>query len=118
MNKFKSLIDLISLGNGNYKLEYFIFRPGKNYSQGNVTVQQIPSYKKETQDIPGVRIEIKLDDNGAANPYLLQGSINISSPIVIDAEKPFVEVVYLILDSATGQYVDNGGGIIRGAVPA
>jgi len=117
MNKFKNLIDLVSLGNGNYKLEYYIFTPGRKYSQGNVTVQQIDSYKKETQSIPGVRIEIKLDDNGAANPYLLQGSINISSPIVIDAEKPFVEVVYLVLNGA-GEYVDNGGAIFRGHVPA
>ncbi len=118
MNKFKSLIDLIDMGNGEYKLEYYIFTPGRKYTQGNVTVEQIPTYDKNTQAIPGVRIEIKLEDNGAANPYLLQGNVNITSPIVITTDKPFVEVVYLVYDNAQGKYVGNGGGIVRGMVPA
>lgn len=118
MNKFKSLLDLTSLSDGNYRLDYFIFAPGREYKEASVTVQQIPEYDKDTQAIPGVRIEVKLEDNGAANPSILQGSINITSPIVITTDKPFVEVRFLVLNSTTGLYADNGGCIVRGYVPA
>lgn len=118
MAKFKSEIDLIDNGNGSYTLDYNIFSPGKKYSQGTVTKTQIDEYNSTNQAIPGVRVEIKFEDEGNGNPLTLSGSIPISTPYVISESKPFLEVVFLAWDNATQMYKEKGGAITRGHVPA
>lgn len=113
MAKFKSEIDLVDLGNGEYTFDYNIFSPGRRYSQGTVTKTQIDEYDEQTQAIPGVRIEIKLEDEGPGNPLTLSGSIPIATPYVLSATKPFVEVVYKAWDNATQMYKEKGGAITR-----
>lgn len=118
MAKFKSEIDLVDNGSGSYTLDYNIFSPGKKYSQGTVTKTQIDEYDSVTNALPGVKIEIKLEDEGNGNPLTLSGSIPISTPYVISETKPFVEVVYKAWDNATQMYKEKGGAITRGVVPA
>ena len=113
MSKFKSEIDLIDLGGGSYTLDFNVFSPGRKFSQGTVTKTQIDAYNTETKDVPGVKIEIKLEDEGPGNPLTLNGSIPISTPYEISATKPFVEVVYKAWDNATQMYKDRGGAIVR-----
>jgi hypothetical protein len=113
MAKFKSEIDLVDLGSGSYTLDYNIFSPGRRYTQGTVTKTEVEEYDEVTQAIPGVRIEIKLEDQGPGNPLTLSGSIPISTPYVISESKPFVEVVYKAWDNASQMYKDKGGAIMR-----
>lgn len=113
MAKFKSEIDLVDLGSGSYTLDYNIFTPGRRYSQGTVTKTQIDEYDEQTQAIPGVKIEIKLEDEGPGNPLTLSGSIPIATPYVLSETKPFVEVVYKAWDNATQMYKEKGGAIAR-----
>ncbi|MES2588819.1 MAG: hypothetical protein V4622_07555 [Bacteroidota bacterium] len=118
MSKFKSEVELIDNGGGSYSLDYNIFSPGKKYSEGTITKTQIDSFDSETQAIPGVRIEIRLEDEGNGNPLTVSGSIPITTPYIISETKPFVEVVYKAWDNATQMYKEKGGAIVRGHIPA
>ncbi len=118
MSKFKSAIDLIDNGNGSYNLEYSIFLPGRNYSEGTVTKTQIDDYDSESQELAGVVVEIKFEDEGLGFPLTLSGSIPISSPYVITETKPFVEVIYKAWDNAAQIYKEKGGAIVRGHIPS
>lgn len=118
MSKFKTQVEVINNGNGSYTVEYNVFSPGRKFTQVAAIITQIDEYNTETRAIPGVKVEIKFDDEGAGNPLTLSGSIPISTPYIISESKPFVEVVYIAWDNALQMYKDRGGAIVRGHIPA
>jgi hypothetical protein len=117
MSKFKNQVDVVDNGSGNYTVEYNIFSPGRKYTVDSVTKTQIDEYNTETKDLPGVRVEIKLNDAGPGNPFSINGSFDISAPLELTPAKPFLEVVYLVWDEVAQKHKGNGHSIVRPQIP-
>lgn len=118
MADFKSTITLVDNGNGTFNLNFTIYSPGAKYSINSATQTFFNKYNATTRDLPGVRLDIKLNYDGVGNPDTFSGTILISTPNVIIFSKPFVDVNYEAWDPAIQGYKERGGAIVRSQVPA
>lgn len=112
MPNFKIQVDLISNSNGTYSVDYSIFTPGKRYSEGTITQTQVDTYDSQTQAVPGIVVEILMEDLGPGNPTTVSGSFDVNSSLVLNSAKPFLEVLFKAIEDGTVKY--KGGTITRG----
>ncbi|TNE52772.1 MAG: hypothetical protein EP338_14130 [Bacteroidetes bacterium] len=112
MPKFKSQIDLISNPNNTWSVDYSIFSPGSRYIQGTITQTQVNDYDPNTKELPGVLVEILMENIGPGNPTTVSGSFNLNAAMKIDDITPFLEVVFKAVENGEIKY--KGGAITRG----
>ena len=117
MSDLKTIVGVTDNGSGSFTVNYEVFTLLRKYSEGSVTKTQISSYNSSNQDIPGVKVDVVLVDEGFGTALTFSSSFNISSPLVIDEDKPFVEVNYWIWNETLQANEKRGHVIMRGHVP-
>lgn len=113
MPKFNPAISLVKDTNtGEFTtVNYTFFEPGKRFAQDAISQVQITQF--DDGDLPGIKIEVDLVEQGNGNPFTFSGTIAINSGLVLDSSKPFLDLGIYTVHPVTGQKTRRGGGIVR-----
>jgi len=100
----------INSNTGAVNVEYSLFSPGMRLVQRSVSQTQIDVY--DTQNLPGVQVELEFDIVGPGNPFAVSGSFTINPNLTLSAEKPYLDMVIYVYDDNQSKK-RTGSGIVR-----